>query len=63
MGRADSLSTYIYARAYDRSADSRAFYDFLKTMETYETTLDEGTWLLLSTDGEFYRRLKDSGLR
>jgi membrane protease subunit HflC len=61
VGRADSLSTYIYARAYDRSPDSRAFYGFLKTMETYQNTLDEGTWLLLSTDGEFYRRLKQSG--
>ena len=63
MGRADSLSTYIYAKAYDRSADSRAFYDFLMTMETYEKTLDTGTWLLLSTDGEFYRRLKSSDLK
>jgi membrane protease subunit HflC len=63
VGRADSISTYIYAKAYDRSPDSRAFYDFLKTMETYELTLDEGTWLLLSTDGEFYSRLKDPGIR
>jgi membrane protease subunit HflC len=57
-GRADSLSTYIYAQAYDRSRESREFYDFLKTMETYSNTLDADTWLLLSTDGEFYRRLK-----
>jgi len=63
VGRADSLSTYIYAKAYDRSLDSRAFYVFLKTMETYEQTMDKETWLLLSTDGEFYRRLKGSGLR
>jgi len=60
VGQADSLSTYIYAKAYDRSADSRSFYDFLKTMETYQNTLDADTWLLLSTDGEFYRRLKSS---
>jgi membrane protease subunit HflC len=60
VGRADSLSTYIYARAYDRSADSRDFYDFLKTMESYQNTLDADTWLLMSTDGEFYRRLKTS---
>jgi membrane protease subunit HflC len=59
-GRADSLSTYIYAQAYDRSPDSREFYYFLKTMETYSNTLDSETWLLLSTDGEFYRRLKNA---
>jgi len=58
IGRADSLSTYIYARAYDRSADTRSFYGFLKTMETYQNTLDAETWLLLSTSGEFYRQLK-----
>jgi len=61
VGHADSLSTYIYAQAYNQSPDSRSFYDFMKTMETYENTLDAGTWLLLSTDGEFYRRLKGSG--
>lgn len=62
VGRADSLSTHIYAKAYDRSADSRSFYGFLKTMETYQNTLDSDTWLLLSTDGEFYRQLLNSGL-
>jgi membrane protease subunit HflC len=63
IGRADSLSTYIYAQAYDRSADSRSFYGFLKTMETYQNTLDSQTWLLFSTDGEFYRQLKRANPR
>ena len=60
VGRADSLSTYIYAQAYDKSPDSREFYTFLKTMETYSTTLDASTMLILSTDGEFYKGLKSS---
>jgi membrane protease subunit HflC len=59
VGRADSLSTYTYARAYNNTADSRDFYQFLKTMETYKNTLDPGTLLLLSTDGEFYKLLKE----
>jgi len=59
VGQADSVSTYIYARAYNGTADSRDFYQFLKTMETYKNTIDPGTLLLLSTDGEFYRMLKD----
>lgn len=57
-GDADALATSIYSAAYDRSADSRAFYQFLKTMEIYESTLDEETSLILSTEGEFYKFLK-----
>jgi membrane protease subunit HflC len=58
IGRADALATNIYAAAYDRSNDSRSFYQFLKTMEIYENTLDAETSLILSTDGEFYKYLK-----
>lgn len=60
-GRADAEATDIYAGAYNQSADSRSFYEFLKTMETFEKTVDSDTWLLLSTDGDFYRFLKTSG--
>jgi len=63
VGQADSVSTHIYARAYNSSPDSRDFYQFLKTMETYKNTIDPGTLLLLSTDGEFYRMLKEPGKR
>ncbi len=61
QGRADAEATAIYAAAYDRSADSRRFYEFLKSMETLRETASEETSILLSTDGEFYRFLKDSG--
>lgn len=60
IGNADATATAIYAAAYDVSASSREFYRFLKTMETYQTTVDPETWLLMSTDGEFYRYLKES---
>ena len=60
-GRADASATEIYAGAYNQSSDSRGFYEFLKTMETFESTVDPDTWLLLSTDGDFYRYLKSSG--
>ena len=53
----------IYAAAYDRNPESRAFYEFLQTMETYRNTMDPETMLLLSTDGEFFKLLKDSGSR
>ena len=60
-GRADAEATDVYAQAYNQSADSRSFYEFLKTMETFESTVDPDTWLLLSTHGDFYRFLKSSG--
>ena len=59
-GDADAAATKIYAAAYDRSEDTRAFYEFLKTMEIYQTTLDSETSLILSTDGEFYKFIKRS---
>ncbi len=60
-GRADAEATEIYARAYNQSADSRRFYEFLKSMETLENTVDDETRFLLSTDGDFYRFLESSG--
>lgn len=58
VGQADAEATALYAGAYDRSADSRQFYEFLKTMESYAGTFDGDTWILLSTDGDFYRFLE-----
>jgi membrane protease subunit HflC len=57
IGRADAEATEIYAAAYNQSSDSRAFYTFLKSMETYTQTFDAETWLVLSTSGDFYRYL------
>ncbi|MEW5984025.1 MAG: protease modulator HflC [Acidobacteriota bacterium] len=57
MGKADGEATRIYAGAYGRDPE---FYQFLKTMETYRNTLAADTLLLLSTDGEFFRFLKQS---
>ena len=60
-GQADAEATDIYAQAYNQTAEARRFYEFLKTMETFESTVDPETLLLLSTDGDFYRFLKGSG--
>lgn len=59
-GKADAEATKIYAQAY--SLDP-GFYQFLKTLETYKTTFDKETWLLLSTDSEFFKYLKSSAER
>jgi membrane protease subunit HflC len=57
-GKADAEATNIYASAYNRNAETRDFYQFLKTMETFETTFGQEDWLILSSDGDFYRYLK-----
>ncbi len=60
MGKADAEATLIYAKAYNQSPDSRDFYSFIKTMETYKTTLSEKDWMVLSTEGEFFKYLQKS---
>jgi membrane protease subunit HflC len=60
IGGSDAEATGIYAAAYNRSEGSRAFYEFLKTMEIYKTTLDSETSLVLSTSGEFYKFIESS---
>jgi len=59
-GAADATSTAIYARAYGRDPE---FYQFMKSMDTLQTSLDEKSWLILSTDSELLKYLKDSGGR
>ncbi len=59
IGRADAEATQIYARAYNQSSQSREFYAFLKTMETYLSTFDANSALILSTEGDFYRYLRE----
>lgn len=56
-GRADARAASIYASAYNRSAQARDLYDFMKTMETYVNTFDENTTIVLSTRSEFYKYL------
>jgi membrane protease subunit HflC len=58
-GKADAQAAAIYAAAYDRSPQSRNLYSFLKSMETYRNTFNEQTTVILSTDSELYRYLKD----
>ncbi len=60
-GRADARATEIYASAYNQSAQSRSFYEFLRTMEAFEETIDTETWLVLSTESDYFSFLKASG--
>jgi membrane protease subunit HflC len=54
-GAADAQATTIYAGAYGRDPE---LYQFLKSMETLDATMDEKAWLILSTDSELLKYLK-----
>ena len=56
-GAADAEATRIYAKAYEEDPE---FYRFLKTLETYAETIDEDSWMILTTDGEYFRYLKNT---
>ncbi|MFC1805248.1 protease modulator HflC, partial [Candidatus Omnitrophota bacterium] len=60
-GKADAETINIYAQAYSQNPE---FYSFLKTLETYRTTIDENSTVLLTTDSDYYKYLKSlDGLR
>jgi membrane protease subunit HflC len=54
-GRGDAEATGIYAEAYQRN---RELYEFAKSMETYEKSIDKDSWLLLSTNARLFRYLQ-----
>jgi membrane protease subunit HflC len=55
MGKADAEAIVIYANAYGMDPD---FYAFFKTMETYKTTIDPNSTIILTTDSDYYKYLK-----
>jgi membrane protease subunit HflC len=59
-GKADAKATSIYARAYGRDP---GFYEFWKSMETLQTALDKDATVILSTDSELLKYLKESRAR
>lgn len=58
-GKADAKAASIYASAYNKSSMSRDLYAFLKSMETFSATFDTTTTVILSTDSQLYKYLKD----
>lgn len=55
-GKADAEATKIYGLAYSQDAD---FYEFLKTLESYEKLIGPNTSLILSSDSELYKYLNN----
>lgn len=60
-GVADAKAAEIYSTAYNRSPTSQAFYEFVKTLDTYKQVIDPSTTLVLTTDSELYQLLNGVG--
>jgi membrane protease subunit HflC len=59
-GKADAEATAIYAHAYNQSPEARDLYEFQRTLDTYKTSFQSGTTIILSTQSSFLRFLKSA---
>jgi len=58
-GLADAKATEIYASAYNQSPEAAEFYEFTRTMQSYKSIIAENTTLVLSTDSDLFKFLKN----
>lgn len=57
-GKADAEATGIYAAAYNSSPSAADFYQFVKTLETYQKSLSKDTTVIFTTNSDLFRLLK-----
>jgi membrane protease subunit HflC len=57
QGRGDAQATLIYGQAYNRDPE---FYAFLRTLESYREGEHDNSILVLTTDSDFYKYLKNA---
>lgn len=56
-GGADAEAAAIYAEAYNKDKE---FYTFLRTLESYKKSIQKNGRLVISTDSDYYRYLKEA---
>lgn len=56
-GAADAEAAKIYADAYNKDKD---FYAFLRTLESYKKSISDRGRLVITTDSDYYRFLKEA---
>jgi len=59
-GKADAQATQVYGDAYKRDPE---FYAFSRTLEAYKEEQNKNSVLILTTDSDYYRYLKDAAGR
>ena len=57
-GKADAQATSIYALAYNSSPSAADFYQFVKTLEIYQKTLDKDTTTIFTSNSDLFRLFK-----
>jgi modulator of FtsH protease HflC len=57
QGKADAEAAQIYAKAFGQDPE---FYQFVRTLEAYRSTVDASTSIFLGTDAEFLRYLRSA---
>lgn len=60
LGKSDAEATRIYAQAYGGNPKRESFYQFVKTLESYDKILDENTTVILSTESDLFQLLQGS---
>ena len=58
-GKADARAARVYGDAYNGDPE---FYAFSRTLEAYKEAQNENAVMILTTDSDYYRYLKDSGI-
>ena len=58
-GQADARAARVYGDAYNGDPE---FYAFSRTLEAYKEAQNENAVMILTTDSDYYRYLKDSGI-
>lgn len=56
-GSADAEAAAIYAEAYNQDKE---FYTFLRTLESYKKTIKSNGKMVISTDSDYYKYLKEA---
>jgi membrane protease subunit HflC len=54
-GQADAKAAEIYSSAYNKNPETRQFYEFTRTMQSYSTVISENTTLVLSTNSDLFK--------
>ncbi len=57
-GSADGKAAAVYASAYNKTRMAKDLYQFTKTMETFESSIDENTSFILSTENDLFQYFK-----
>jgi len=58
-GKADAKAARVYGDAYNKDPE---FYAFSRTLEAYKEAQNKNAVMILTTDSDYYRFLKESGL-